>query len=121
MSFKKTKKFETYKFNLFQNLGLIAHLERAKDGTCIQIFKDNNSGDIIFNKNKDFYKFSSQDLTCLETIDYFFNVNPEDVLLSSCISTKMKITYKPTQILSWDWNKIKEKLDMVKIQFLHYN
>jgi len=113
MSFKKTKQF--------QNLHPIAHLERAKDGAYIQIFKDNNSGDIIFNKDKDFYKFSSQDLTCLETIDYFFNVNPEDVLLSSCISTKMKRTYNPTKILSWDWNKIHEKLDMVKMQFLHYN
>jgi hypothetical protein len=120
MSFKKTKRFETYKFNLFQNLHPIAHLERAKDGNYIQVFKDDRSGDIIFNKDKDFYKIS-QNLTCLETIYCFFGVNPEDVLLSSCISTNMKRTYKPNQLLNWDWNKVREKLDTVKMQFLHYN
>lgn len=121
MSFKKTKRFETYKFTLFQNLHPIAHLQKAKDGSYIQIFKDDLSGDIIFNKDKDFYKFSNQDLTCLDTIYCFFDVNPEDVLLSSCISSKLKRTYKPTQILNWDWNKIHEKFDMIKMQFLHYN
>jgi hypothetical protein len=121
MNFKKTKRFETHKFESFKNLHQIAHLARAKDGTYIQIFKDELSGDIILNKNNDFYKISSQDLTCLETIYYFFGVNPEDVLLSSCISTKPKRIYKTTQILNWNWKKIHEKLDLVKMQFLHYN
>lgn len=120
MTFAK-KRFETYKIETFGKLHPIAHLERAKDGLFIQVLKDDKSGDIIFHKDNDFYKFLTQDLSCLETIDCFFDVNPEDVLLSSCISKKMNQNYTPIQILSWDWNKIHSNLDKVKLQFLHYN
>jgi hypothetical protein len=121
MTFAKTKRFETHKFESFKNLHLIANLERAKDGKYIQILKDDKSGDIIFHKDNDFYKLSGQKLSCLDTIYCFFDVNPEDVLLSSCISKKMNQNYTPIQILSWDWNKIHSNLDKVKLQFLHYN
>jgi hypothetical protein len=98
MSFVKTKRFDNRNFEKFQNLHPIAHVERAKDGLSIQILKDDKSGDIIFHKGKDFYKLSDQELTCIETINCFFNVEPQDILLSSCVSEKIKRFYKPTQI-----------------------
>ena len=121
MSFSKTKLFETYNFKKFQNLHPIAHLERAKDGMYIQVLKDKLSGDIIFQKNEDFYKVSNQELSCIETIYCFFNEDPKDVILSSCISDKRKDCFNLAQILNWNWNKIRERLDTVKMQFLHYN
>jgi hypothetical protein len=121
MTFIKTKRFDTRNFEVFQNLHPIAYLERAKDGLSIQVLKDDRSGDVILQKDNDFYKLTNQDLSCIETIYCFFNVEPEDVLLSSCISEKMKRNYKPTQILTWNWNKIHTNFDTVKLQFLHYN
>ena len=122
MSFKRICNFDVPFLKNYKTLHLIAHLQKAKNGEFIQVLKNYKNGDIIIQKENEFYLCLNQDISCLETIQNFFNVNIQDIMLSSCIfSRPSKGGYPHSIVGEWNWNKIHRKLDMVKMQFLHYN
>jgi len=121
MSFKQIYKLDTKQFSNYKELQIIAHLQKARTGESIQILKDYKNGDILIQKDQDFYLSLKPNISCLETIQDFFDVSISDIMLSSCIFLKKDKYYPHSVIATWPWGKIHKKLDMVKMQFIHYN
>jgi hypothetical protein len=96
----------------------LAYIERPKYGDFIQVLFDKKYGDFIVNKDSYFYRILNHKISFMDTISFFFDVQPERVILSNHKYENKKICVSLNEMLSWNWKKVRKNFTISKFQFL---
>lgn len=104
--------------SMINHIEFLAYIERPKYGDYIQVFFDNQYQNFIVHKDEYFYRILNYKITFVDTISFFFNVNPENIILSNQRYEKKKAGFPLKEVLEWSWKKVRKNFEMVKFQIL---